>query len=737
VKTAFGWLGGILVFGWICYILFAPPFAGLADNSDYERVLQPAGFVPNEHPRYAHAYRDFTLTPAAGDVWGILFPRTENVLGYVSSLTIPIKAAMLLNFAAKQAAGGDPLSFDIRWLGLVYAVMMAAGIALFACGIKLRTAHARVLAFLLAAFMLCDAGYLLYFHSFYGEALTMAAGMLAVGAAARLLRADPKRKAPLLLYYGACLLFVSAKVANAPLGVPAALFGAALLFFRRDAFSRAAVAVGGAALLLVSYCVYASAPPWMKAVNHYHTIFYGVLKDSPSPEADMRELGIPDKYAGLAGTHGYMPDAPYNIYGEEFRKEVYDNAPLWEVAMFYARHPDRLLDKLRLSAESALPLRPAYLGNTLPGEGDEGRYSFAKKPSFWEPLRKRAVGYALPIAAAVFVLWTAALAVSAVRLARRPDPRAAAGLAGGALLAASCAAQFAIPVVGNGEADLQKHMFLFNFLFDLMLLAALCKLADRVRLRTAAAAALLAALAAACAAPGAAERPAQDVLREGDTVRFGAYDGKPILWTVLAREEEGILLWARESVAAMPFDRSDERNAGGDDRGSNEWAASDLRAWLNGPFLAGFGADERRLIAASERRTLLSYAGRAAATEGDQPYFWNSHPLYVKQNADRAYAVRETELVFILDIVELQDYAAAKGRTLRKPGGGAAAAPYWVRTPYASGVSEVRVVGADGFVYHRDAATAAIGVVPALLIRADAEVAGGSGTERDPYVLAP
>ena len=30
--------------------------------------------------------------------------------------------------------------------------------------------------------------------------------------------------------------------------------------------------------------------------------------------------------------------------------------------------------------------------------------------------------------------------------------------------------QFVLPIIGNGEADLQKHMLLFNLCFDLMIL---------------------------------------------------------------------------------------------------------------------------------------------------------------------------------------------------------------------------------------------------------------------------
>lgn len=732
-----GCLAGVLLLGWITALLFAPPYAGLADNSDYDRVLQPAGFVTGEHPRYANAYREYRLTPDAGTALGILFPSAENPLGYVSSLQVPLKAAMLLNFAARKTLGLDPLVFDMRWLGIVYAVLYASGLALLAArlGGKRRT---RALVFALAAVMLCDIGYLLYFHSFYGEALTLSSFVLAAGCAAWLVRASPERKTPLLLFYAACLLFVSAKVANAPAGVLAALFGCALLVVRKDLFSRAAILIGGAALLLSAYLAYDSAPPWMKQVNMYQAVFFGILKDSPAPESDLQELGIPVEYAALHGTHGYMPNAPYDIYGARFQQDVYDRVSVVDLALFYVRHPGRLIDKLELSAESSLALRPAYLGNQLPGEGAEGRYSFTGKLSLWEPLRKRAAGFAFPIVLAVGVCYAAGLSFAFYRSRRRADPRAFVAVCGASALALTSAMQFAIPVIGNGEADLQKHMFLFTLSFDLLLLIGAAWIVDRIGGKTsaaAAAAALLAAAVAACGAPSGGDTEP----KTGDTVRFGSYDDRPLLWTVLAKDGDALLLWSRDMIAAMPYDASDETRsyaaAGDIDRGSNDWASSDVRGWLNGPFLEKFSPAERSLIRPAALRTIVAAPRAGNAEEGDQPHYWNSHPLYVQQNEERAYAYRREEQVFLLDAGQLQRLAAERGISLRKSLASKGTASYWLRSPYASGLSEVRVVGADGFIYHRDAFTGGIGVVPALYVRSDTGIASGSGSVADPYVM--
>ncbi|HZG84184.1 DUF6273 domain-containing protein [Paenibacillus sp.] len=728
--------------------LFLPPFVGLADNSDYARVAQPLGLVPNEHPRYFHAYREYAIAGAsATDDWRtavrrIVDPGVDNELGYVSSQFPVIQAAMLLNDAAKRLAGGDPTVFDIRFLGVLYVLLHAVGLALmtsYAGNFRTRLAYG-----LLALLMLCDTGYVLYFHSLYGEAVILASATLVFGCAAWMLHGAPNARLPIALYFAAWFLFTGAKVANAPVGLLGALFSASFLFVRKDVRSRLMIAAGSAALLAFSVWFLAKTPLWMQQVNHYQAIFYGVLKDSPNPAADAAELGLPPEYAALAGTHGYMPDAPYDIYGEAFSKAVYERATYGDIALFYLKHPERLIAKLRLSAENAVYLRPSYLGNYEPDEERE-RFQFAERLSLWERARKQAAGSAFGIVAAAFALYAAGLLYRAWGWLRAPskDARTGVALLGFALLWGTAALQLAVPVLGNGEADLQKHMFLFSVCFDLLLVSGVAWCVGRVRVpRTtraraaagaAAAAALSAALALALAGgaglPRAQPAGAPAALEPGVLVRFGAWRGEPLYWTVLRVDaEEGALLWAHGAVAAMPFDASDERLPGGgaDDYGSNDWETSDVRRWLNGPFLAeAFSPEERRLIQPARLVNAVAAADKGRSQGGDQPLYWSSVPARAEQNYARAY-FRETEdAVFLLDVRQLSRYAIERGLAPAKGGHGTGvggAKPYWLRTPYASSASMVRIVSEDGFVYHRDASSGAVGVVPALYLAPGARV---------------
>lgn len=839
-------------------LLLTPPFVGLADNSDYYRVLQPLGFDPDGRERFYHAYPEYRLATLESVVhpdvgtgadarggWGdtlraALFPRVDNELEYVSSQFLFVKAAIALNVVVKRLAGADPAAFDVRFLGVAYAVSYAAGLALFVARSGWRTLRARFVHAALAIWFFSDIGYLLYFHSFYGEGAILATALLTAGATVALLREGEERTRTLALFYGSALLFVSAKVANAPIGALLALFGGSLWTVRRRVADRAIIVVGGAALVACAAFTYAKAPDWMKQVNQYQSIFFGVLKSSPTPEEDARELGLDSKWAALRDTHGYLPETLHDIYGDTFRREVYDRVSFGDVLRFYVLHPGRFAEKLRIAAEHAVFLRPSYLGNRAPGDGEE-RLTFATRWNGWEAVRKQAVDFAFPVVAAAFAAWSAVLGRRLGRLLRRswtlPPPlgtnveardrveRSSAGarettnatqpsartrdmsiarLSAAALLVVSAGSQFALPIVGNGEADLQKHMFLFNVCFDLMLVVGAAWAIDRIAsAKRLGAAALAGAVACAVAlgidriavpregcvpadsassgawgvhadaardaasyAPdvgatgssaascgGIADAPETAALSAGDAVAFGRYGGETLRWTVIhADETRGYLLWADEAVVFAPFDRADERRSGAApldrtnatggsegtrDYGSNDWASSDLRAWLNGDFLAAaFSAEERGAIQAAELRNALPSDRIDGREGGARPHYWSAVPVRAEQNYDEAFYSTTHDRVFVLDVQQYGRYAYA--RTGGAVGGGCGPsepAPCWLRTPYYSSSSMVRYVGDDGFIYHKDANATTVGVVPALYLRPNVTVAGGDGTDRSPYTI--
>ncbi|MDO5147777.1 MAG: DUF6273 domain-containing protein [Oscillospiraceae bacterium] len=90
-------------------------------------------------------------------------------------------------------------------------------------------------------------------------------------------------------------------------------------------------------------------------------------------------------------------------------------------------------------------------------------------------------------------------------------------------------------------------------------------------------------------------------LNVGDTFDFGNYNGKPIKWKILRKNNDSIYVISTEKLCRTQFHNN--RN------GSNNWTNSDIRRWLNGEFYSNaFTENEKDKIGTveSDKVTLLS-----------------------------------------------------------------------------------------------------------------------------------
>ena len=167
----------ILIFGLSAILLLKEPFVGIADNSDYYRVIQPLGFQTEISNRYFYAYNFYTVNDMssddiAGSLSNIISPDVHNNNEYFSTQFIFIKISMVLSYLLKIILGKSPEIFNIKVLGVLYAAIYSYGVYLFLTNLKFKNKYINILFFLVSIVMLLDMGYLLYFNSFFGAALS-------------------------------------------------------------------------------------------------------------------------------------------------------------------------------------------------------------------------------------------------------------------------------------------------------------------------------------------------------------------------------------------------------------------------------------------------------------------------------------------------------------------------------------------------------------------------------------
>lgn len=730
----------ILIFVFIAFLLLKDPYIGLADNTDYYRVIQPLGFETEDLERYYNAYNFYKINGVSNSeiftsLQNIINPDIENNNDYFSTQFIFIKASMLINYFVKLVLGKQVEIFNLKILGLIYTAVYSYGLYLFLKYIKIKSKALKAVFIILTIFVLCDIGYIIYFNSFFGEAPIIATLMLIAGSSLALIKSESNKSTVyyFLIFLISSILFIGAKVANTPVGILIGFFALCLLTVKKDFATKCFIITGSVIIIAFSVFYYVSAPKWMSQVNNYQAIFYGILKDSPSPSEDIRDLGISDKYLSLSGTHGFIEQKQFDIYSDEFQHDVYDKASFVNVTKFYLLHPQRLIDKLVLSADNSVIIRPSYLGNYEEGDNFE-RLSFTDRFSAWENLRKSTLGYAFYIIGVYSIIFFIVNTFEIIKWIKSKNKIKAVYAIAAMTLFLTAMSQFVLPVIGNGEADLQKHMLLFNICFDMMILAGAAYLINNYKykslLKIIPLSAVSLLLLLLIAPPVNTALQTNKELKTGDLIQYGRYEGKKLNWTVLKHDGNGYLIWCDSSVENMEFDLKDELiNGNSNSFGSNDWENSDIRKWLNHDFIEGFTNIEKSSIKNVQLKNVLSYDKIENKDGGNKPYFWTAITTYVDQNYDTdAYYKNSSEKIFLLDTYQLKNYVLDNKIDFKQN------IRYWLRTPYYSNPSMVRIVDEDGLVYHKDANVKA-GIIPAMYIEEDLSVIEGNGTKNNPYMI--
>lgn len=437
-----------VILGWL---LLFKPVIGMADNGDFLRIM---GTVGLDYKDQAMTYQDKYFG------WFIreFSIKDMGLGGYVTTSLAPAVLAKGLSWLLN---GGV---FDMRFLAAVYIVFFIGAAWVLLKYNKRRSPWVNALMAVLFLLMFTDIGYSAYYNSLYSEPTAFIAMLLTLGFAAALLHRKGSMSLHLAGFVIAAVFLTGAKVQNAPVGILLSLLCLRLSFLRKGGGWRKRTVWLALFLAAVSLATYFSLPKEIKIINQYQTVFYGVLKDSPTPAEDLRELGLPERLAVNAGTN-YFEKAPIDQHAAVFAEEYYPRFSHMKVAEFYLKHPSRFYDKLKVAAGSSMTIRPYYLGSFEQSEGlksGELSYTF----SYWSEFKHRVLPNKLWFIAAVFILYYGVLIrhyLGAFRVRDRIRLEVLAGIGFVGLF------QFVTPVIGDGEADLAKHLFGFNVSFDLML----------------------------------------------------------------------------------------------------------------------------------------------------------------------------------------------------------------------------------------------------------------------------
>ncbi len=423
--------------------LFVPPIVGVADNGDFGKMIA----------RYNLGH----YTPS----WGYLGARYDfdghyhYDSGFASSELLPIRIALAVNrLISKDGA------FDLRLIGFFHATMYLLAFALFVPLLADAAIGLRLGFCALVLFVFYDVMYVGFLNSFYMDAVTLAALLLAVAFYLRALRW--RRPADTWLLLVSCLLLVTSKPQYAFFG----LWFAVLFWIGRDVLlagrTRAALAVCALLMLAVWATVRFGGPRTYTAKSAFNVIFSQILPTSKNVDGAMAELGLDDSYKVWIGKHAYSPGS--RLEDPEFYEPFLQKTSFARIGWFYLKHPADAYRALRTALDEAGRQRPAM--GTFDASAGLPEFAESQAFAFWSNMKQRWFHNHAPRLIFVFA-GLALLAGSLLTVARKTLPQGA--FAGGCVLIGMAVSDLLVSSLGD-VLDQPRHHLIFFALCDLLVL---------------------------------------------------------------------------------------------------------------------------------------------------------------------------------------------------------------------------------------------------------------------------
>ena len=445
----------------LAYQLFVPPIMGLADQGDFLRTIGRFGYGPQHHGSLEYVYVEPKYIPDP--------QYRARYWEQANSEYLFVGAALLVNkLVSKDGA------LDITVAGFVHGLAFLAAFARLLWVV--RRARGYTLLWIGALVALTDAGYAVYFNSWYAEPASCIFFMLLLAEGVEIARAGEIGPAAIARWSWWAILWVLAKPQNAPIGLIVGVFTFRLAMWTVSKPARWAAGVGGCAMFACAAFNVLAMPVYGRQANTYGVIFAGILADSKSPVADLQALGLDPQLAKYEGTGAWTPGT---YYPQMAASGVLARVNTFTVLRFYLLRPARMWRRLHGLLPIITFLRRTWYGNFEPSSG-LAPATQSRAFTLWSGFHERL----LPHVSKWIVFGLAGWPVLSVwRWVRERDVARRRRIEWLTLLPVCCLAALCSAVYGDAF-DVIKHMYLFNLLLDACMLYVVASSWGRLAART-------------------------------------------------------------------------------------------------------------------------------------------------------------------------------------------------------------------------------------------------------------
>lgn len=472
----------------IYYILFKYPSMGVADQGDFDRVMNASGLSlldsdkanSNFNRFYNYIVTDYKINTSISTLFiTILGSSMGHLITFISYIC--------------KLLGQEV--FKTQYLAIAYAIMYISSIVFILKNLNIKSKLNLFITALVSIFIFMDGNYIIWFNSLYGEPMMLCTLLFFIGTFlyyvnCKYIKGEEKNIASKIsLVYIAAFMFLGSKMqVFTTLPFIIILLGKILWDNRKILTNKKLRLLEVFLVLIIIY------PVQINMVNkniskdtQYNSVFYGVLNGSKTPEQDLIDLGLNPDMASEQGKHSYLDASEYVKYvprTEITENEFYSKISNGKLAKFYLTHPKRLLEGMQYTAGKA------FITSTGLGKAYE---SYSKEPiiefhrfTTWSDFRESKLPNKLWFILSVIIAVATVSIIEFIKNKNNDEIREKIFLLWSLIFIAGI--QFPMPYVGNGQADTAKQLYLFNFIFDILLITSalwiLFKLIDFIKVKT-------------------------------------------------------------------------------------------------------------------------------------------------------------------------------------------------------------------------------------------------------------
>ncbi|HWP96461.1 MAG TPA: hypothetical protein VN426_06395 [Syntrophomonadaceae bacterium] len=466
---------GLLALGIIAYVLFQYPQPGVADQGDFDRVMNASGLALKAQnindPSFVR-FLNYTVTDYQISNVSIL-----KLFGRLGATSIAY-VITLISFICKLF-GQD--TFKTGYLAIAYVIMYAFALYVICKYLNITSKVKLTFFVLLSLLVFLDGNYLIWFNSLYGEPMMITTLMLYIAAWVyyiyhrHVLIFEEKVFPKIIFIFIAAFLFAGSKMQ-----VLAALPIIFLMLVKLLWENRGLLKPNQLWVFCFLYIVLLVYPLSLNFIDRgiskdrqYNAVFYGILKDSKNPTQDLIDMGLNPDMAVEAGKHSFLPEREYVKYvphTQITQEAFYSKISNSKLVKFYITHPLRLIQGMEYTAGQAF-ITSTFLGK-YQREYSEIPVKEFNRFTLWSSFREHQLPKNLLFLAATYTVVLAVSLIMYVKNKAIQEVKAKIQLLWGVMFIGLI--QFPMPYVGNGYADTAKQLYLFNFVFDGILVVSAC-----------------------------------------------------------------------------------------------------------------------------------------------------------------------------------------------------------------------------------------------------------------------